>query len=255
MKNAFVTSEKPLKTVMIQVRTCDEALRAAESGLKQNADAFGLQLENMLQSERTEANLRRIFAFAEDKPFYVTNYKCDQSENTDDDERMAQLLLAADCGAALIDIPGDTFCADPDQLTYDCEAVRKQTALIEKIHFRGAKALISSHVPGFRTGDYVTGMAFEQKRRGADISKIVTFSNDDIQLAENLKTTVLLKETLGIPFLFLSGGEKNRLHRLAGPFLGCCMYLCVAYRAPITTLYQPLIDEITQFEKIIYSRK
>ena len=98
-------------------------------------------------------------------------------------------------------------------------------------------------------------MAFEQKRRGADIAKIVTFSHDDEQLTDNLKTTVRLRETLGLPFLFLSGGEKCRLHRLAGPLLGACMWLCVAYRAPITTPPQPLLSDVNEFVRIYESKE
>lgn len=49
----------------------------------------------------------------------------------------------------------------------------------------------------------------EHKRRGADISKIVTAAENMEQQIENLRITNLLKQELGIPFLFLSGGEST----------------------------------------------
>ena len=255
MGNSFLTGDGPLKTVMIQVRTTKEALAEIQSGLSQGADAFGLQVECLLGQERTEANLKKIFAAGAGKPFYVTDYCLDQNEGKSYDEIAEELLFLARMGAALIDIPGDFYCKDPDQLTCDENAVKKQLNLIDAIHKCGAQVLMSSHIGDFRTEDYVLGVAFEQKRRGADIAKIVTFSHDDEQLSDNLKTVVRLKETLGIPFLFLTSGEKGRLQRLAGPLLGCCMWLCVAFRAPITTQAQPLLSEINQFVDIMNSTK
>ena len=229
MKASFISSEKPLKTAMIQVKTADEAIAAIESGLKQGADAFGWQLECLNADQINQKTLENVFSAGCGMPFYVTNYKWASA--------------------------GDSFSPATDQLTYDQQAIRKQIEFSQKVHDLGGELLISSHVPDFRSEDYVLGMAFEQKRRGADIAKIVTFSHDDEQLTDNLKTTVRLRETLGIPFLFLSGGEKCRLHRLAGPLLGACMWLCVAYRAPITTPPQPLLSDVNELVRIYESKE
>lgn len=164
MGNSFLTGDGPLKTVMIQVRTAKEALAEIQSGLSQGADAFGLQVECLLGQERTEANLKKIFAAGAGKPFYVTDYCLDQNEGKSYDEIAEELLFLARMGAALIDIPGDFYCKDPDQLTYDENAVKKQLNLIDAIHKCGAQVLMSSHIGDFRTEDYVLGVAFEQKR-------------------------------------------------------------------------------------------
>ena len=251
----FTDAAQPLKTAMIQVRTAAEAISSVREGLRLGADAFGLQLENLLPDERAESKLRSVFEAGEGKPFYVTSYRGDQNDGLSDDFLARQLLDAAEYGASLLDLPGDMFCRDDDQLTYSLDAITKQRDFTDKAHALGAEVVISSHVSDFRPEDYVLGMAFEQKRRGADISKIVTFSHTDEQLTDNLKTTVRLKEVLGIPFLFLTSGEKGRLHRLVGPHLGCCMWLCVTSRKPITTPAQPLIAEVKDFNKILSSRK
>lgn len=255
MKASFIRSDKPLKTAMIQVKTADEAIAAIESGLKQGADAFGWQLECLSDDQINEKTFKNVFSTGCGKPFYVTNYKWASGGDKPEEQYFDELLLALKCGATLIDMPGDSFSPAPDQLTYDEQAIRKQMEFARKVHDLGGELLISSHVPDFRSEDYVLGMAFEQKRRGADIAKIVTFSHDDEQLTDNLKTTVRLRETLGIPFLFLSGGEKCRLHRLAGPLLGACMWLCVAYRAPITTPPQPLLSDVNEFLRIYESKE
>lgn len=255
MKASFIRSDKPLKTAMIQVKTADEAIAAIESGLKQGADAFGWQLECLSDDQINEKTLKNVFSAGCGKPFYVTNYKWASGGDKPEEQYFDELLLALKCGATLIDMPGDSFSPAPDQLTYDEQAISKQIEFVQKVHDLGGELLISSHVPDFRSEDYVLGMAFEQKRRGADIAKIVTFSHDDEQLTDNLKTTVRLRETLGIPFLFLSGGEKCRLHRLAGPLLGACMWLCVAYRAPITTPPQPLLSDVNEFLRLYESKE
>lgn len=255
MKASFIRSNKPLKTAMIQVKTADEAIAAIESGLKQGADAFGWQLECLNADQINQKTLENVFSAGCGMPFYVTNYKWASGGDKPEEQYFDELLLALKCGATLIDMPGDSFSPAPDQLTYNEQAIRKQIEFSQKVHDLGGELLISSHVPDFRSEDYVLGMAFEQKRRGADIAKIVTFSHDDEQLTDNLKTTVRLRETLGIPFLFLSGGEKCRLHRLAGPLLGACMWLCVAYRAPITTPPQPLLSDVNEFVRIYESKE
>lgn len=255
MKASFIRSDKPLKTAMIQVKTADEAIAAIESGLKQGADAFGWQLECLNADQINQKTLENVFSAGCGMPFYVTNYKWASGGDKPEEQYFDELLLALKCGATLIDMPGDSFSPAPDQLTYDQQAIRKQVEFSQKVHDLGGELLISSHVPDFRSEDYVLGMAFEQKRRGADIAKIVTFSHNGEQLTDNLKTTVRLRETLGIPFLFLSGGEKCRLHRLAGPLLGACMWLCVAYRAPITTPPQPLLSDVNEFVRIYESKE
>lgn len=255
MKASFIRSDKPLKTAMIQVKTADEAIASIESGLKQGADAFGWQLECLNADQINQKTLENVFSAGCGMPFYVTNYKWASGGDKPEEQYFDELLLALKCGATLIDMPGDSFSPAPDQLTYNEQAIRKQIEFSQKVHDLGGELLVSSHVLDFRSEDYVLGMAFEQKRRGADIAKIVTFSHDDEQLTDNLKTTVRLRETLGIPFLFLSSGEKCRLHRLAGPLLGACMWLCVAYRAPITTPPQPLLSDINEFVRIYESKE
>jgi len=99
---------------------------------------------------------------------------------------------------------------------------------------------MSSHVLKFIPAERVLQIALEQKRRGADIIKIVTGADTMEQQIENLRITDLLKRELGAPFLFLSGGECT-LHRRLGMKLGCCMCLCVYEHHAGSTISQPLL--------------
>ena len=100
---------------------------------------------------------------------------------------------------------------------------------------------MSSHLYKFAPAERVLEIALEQKRRGADIIKIVTGAESMEQQLENLRITHLLKRELGAPFLFLSGGECS-LHRRLGMKLGCCMSLCVYEHDALSTETQPLLS-------------
>lgn len=110
-----------------------------------------------------------------------------------------------------------------------------------KLHDMGAEVLMSSHVLKFTPAERVVEMALEQKRRGADIAKIVTGAESMEEQIENLRITNLLKKEIGIPFLFLSGGVSE-IHRRLGMKLGNCMQLCVYEHDALSTFPQPLLS-------------
>ena len=91
----------------------------------------------------------------------------------------------------------------------DPAAIEKQKKLIETIHEKGAKVLMSSHVFTFTPAERVLEIALEHQRRGADICKIVTGADTMEEQIENLRIIRLLKHVLTIPFLFLCGGVCN----------------------------------------------
>ena len=72
----------------------------------------------------------------------------------------------ADCGATLCDVMGDYFDPCEGELTMNEEAVKKQMALIDALHARGAEVLMSSHVLKFTPAERVLEIAREHERRG-----------------------------------------------------------------------------------------
>ena len=241
MRRTFLNHDKPLLTVMLECETPEVIIGRVKNALCHGAEAFGLQTESLKEEYHNPETYKRIFAEMRDKPVYVTNYRTHHNTGKTDGELAEGLLELADCGATLCDVIGDLYDKQPDELAVDGEAIEKQIELIDELHRRGAEVLMSSHVRKYTSAERVLEIAFEQKRRGADIVKIVTGAETMEQQIENLRITHLLKKELGIPFLFLSCGESS-IHRRLGMKLGCSMQLCVYEHDARSYVLQPLLS-------------
>ena len=230
---------------MVQDSTVEEAICTIKDSLCEGADAFGIQLCNLIPEHRDEKHLRRLFEACEGKAIYITSYRGAQNQGKSDDECMEFLLfamrVALPMGEVLCDVMGDTFHAETDQLTFDAQAVEKQKALIRQIHAEGGKVLMSTHTSRFFTEDEVVAYAHAQRERSADVVKIVSKANGEDEQMTGLNIIHRLKAELDCPFLFLVGGTHTRLIRQIGPALGVCMYLAVSRYRPVTAKAQPRI--------------
>ncbi len=242
-KMSFLTSDKPILTVMVQADNPERIETLMDRSLTDGAEAFGMQFCRMKGEYRNQDTYRRLFSYAKEKPVYVTNYRGANNVGKTDEQLAEELLELADCGATLCDVVGDFFDKQPDELAVEETAVRKQMDLIEALHKRGAEVLMSSHVLKYTPAERVLEMALEQQRRGADICKIVTGADTMEQQLENLKIVHMLKESLKAKFLFLSGGESRVLRRIGGE-LGCAMYLCVEEYDEFALPLQPLLCHV-----------
>ncbi len=240
MKKTFLNHEKPILTAMLQYTTYDLTVGAIRNGLANGAEAFGLQIEDLLDEYKNIDTFKALLGEMKDKPVYVTNYRTRTNEGKSDEVLAEEMLRFAQNGATLCDVMGDIFCKHPEELTDNPEAIEKQIKYIEKLHEKGAEVLMSSHVLKFTPAKRVLEIAFEQKRRGADIIKIVTGAKTMEEQIENLRITNLLKKELGAPFLFLSADECS-IHRRLGMKLGCAMCLCVYEHYIGSTPTQPLL--------------
>ena len=242
MKQSFFENDKALLTVMVQADNPDRIKELIDKSVPEGAEAFGMQFEQLKSEYRTKEVYKDLFAYAKDKPVYVTNYRHTSNEGKTDDMLAAELVELAGCGADLCDVMGDYFDRQPDEVAVDKTAIEKQKELIRKIHDKGAKVLMSSHVLKYIPAEKVLEIALEHQKRGADICKIVTGADTMEQQLENLKIINMLKENLKIPFLFLCGGECRILRRIGGE-LGCCMYLCVHEYDALATAAHPLLKQ------------
>ena len=241
MKKSFLNRERPLLTVMLQCEAPETAIGRIRNANCLGADAYGLQIECLKEEYHNTDTYKRIFAEMKDKPCYATYYRGNSNAEKSDDELAVELVKIAESGAILVDVMGDMFSVHPEELTDDEAAIKKQMQLIDKLYSLGAEVIMSSHVWKFTSAERVLDMAREQKRRGADIIKIVAGAATMEQQIENLRITELLKRELGAPFLFLSGGECA-MHRRLGIKLGCCMALCVYEHDALSTPVQPLLS-------------
>ena len=250
-KRSFLNYEKPLITCMVQAET-PERIKELIS-LSNGAEAFGMQFCRLAPEYRNEEIYRRLFEYAT-LPTYVTNYRYGYNVGKSDEEIADGIVTLAECGATLCDVMGDLFGKQSDEMARDSKAIEKQMALIDELHSKGAEVLISSHVSKFTTAERVLEIALEHKRRGADICKIVTGAATMEEQMENLRIVDLLKQKLGIPFLFLSEGESRILRRI-GSEIGNCMTLCVYEYDELATKAQPLISEVLKLRELIGNNK
>ena len=205
MGNKFLTNDAML-TVILQCDTPETAIGRIRNANMLGADAYGLQVESLKPEFQNPETYQRIFAEGKGRPFYVTYYRGKHNSGKTDEELASGMIALADSGAVLCDVMGDLFCKHPEELT-----------------------------------ERVLEIALEQKRRGADIIKIVTGAKSMEQQIENLRITDLLKRELDAPFLFLSNGVCS-IHRRLSLKLGCCMALCVYEHDAQSTATQPLLS-------------
>ena len=241
MKKTFLNHQRPLLTVMLECETPELAIGRIRNANALGADAYGLQIESLKPEYHNAETYKRIFAEMGGRPCYTTYYRSHYNVGKSDEELAQGMITLAESGATLVDVMGDLFCKHPEELTDNEEAIKKQMELIDKIHSFGGEVLMSSHVFKYIPADRVMEIALEQKRRDADVIKIVTGAGDMEQQIENLRITDILKRELGAPFLFLSGGYCS-LHRRLGMKLGCCMCLCVYEHDAFSTPMQPLLS-------------
>ncbi len=243
MRQSFFKREKVLLTVMIQADNPKRIKELIDKSVPQGADAFGMQFERMKSEYKTEKIYRDLFTYTKDKPVYITNYRSGENEGKADETLADEILKLAEYGADLCDVMGDLFDRQPDELAVNEKAIEQQTKLIEKIHEKGSKVLMSSHIYKYTPAKRVLEIALEHQRRGADIAKIVTGADTMAEQLENLKIINMLKENLKIPFLFLCVGSCEVLRRISGE-LGNCMYLCVSEHDAFSTPSQPLLKNV-----------
>ena len=254
MNRLILNENEPLLTVMVQADNPARIKELIDKSAQNGAQAFGMQFEQMDSEHKTEAIYRDLFSYAKDKPVYVTNYRYAKNEGKSDTQLAEELLQLAEYGADLCDVMGDCFDKQPDELAVDKNAIKLQEQLIQKLHDKCAKVLMSSHIYTYTPAKRVLEVALEHQRRGADICKIVTGADTMEQQLENLKIINMLKENLKIPFIFLCGGECAILRRIGGE-IGCCMYLCVYEYDKLATPAQPLLKDVKAIHDIMKSEQ
>lgn len=252
MTAKFLRKDRPTLTCMVQARTGERILELIEKGLDGGADAFGVQLEQLEFEYRTQEWMKKIFSATDGKPVYVTNYRSGLNGEIPDEDRAKELISAAECGAALIDITGDWYKQTNGELTFDAAAVEKQKIFIADIHKLGAEVLMSSHtfrfMPKERAFEYIN----EQHSRGADIAKLVSAANDDYELAENFGISSELSKDKYSPALFLCIGDFCKKHRITAPLICGGMFLCVVEYDELATPVQPLLSDAKAAVELAY---
>ena len=161
-----------------------------------------------------------------------------------EDERVESLLRAVKAGASGIDMQGYTFhlpsknefCGEdkysftkgnPKEIITDEEIIAKQCEFIEKVHTMGAEVLLSCHPGITMTAEQVVDLAHFLEKRNPDIIKIVTKAENEEDLAESIRTMLLLKREIKTPIAYHANGKAGMLSRIINPLLGGQIAFCV----------------------------
>lgn len=226
LKKSFFNRQETAVAALFKGETVEDLTAQARTAEFNGADAIAAELCILPPELRTKENFR-IMMDAVKLPFMFILYRSDRWFGKDDDARQKFLLDAAEAGAEVVDVMGDLYDPSEFELTRKPEAVKKQMALIDEIHARGAKVVMSSHMAVPRSAEQVLEHLERQSERGADLLKIVTGVNSEAEFIEAVRTTLLLRRKLEKPFIHLCNGSWSRLHRFIGPKLGVAVTFAV----------------------------
>jgi len=280
MKKSFANAKPPVLAAVIKGTTPKAAIAAIKNSTLAGANAFDLHISVMNKESITVETLKPVFDYTE-KPVLALHYNQsgDGSPMKDDDgERVRQLLIALEAGAAGIDLQGYTFEPDrntkatfqsrwiednmsfasacPNEVTLNPATIQKQTELIEAIHAKGGEVLLSTHTGCFLDCGQVVDLLDFLHRRKPDIIKLVTSGCDtDEQLAEYFKTMLYVKDRYpDTKVHYHCNGKKTKLSRLIGPMLGAHIAFCVERYDELSVMDQLPLKETAEmyslFEKI-----
>lgn len=209
--------------------TVDECVGVFRNAIYEGTDVLGIMMNTMNPEERTEEKLRALMNYAGDVPVLAMNYRQQKTPFPllDDDTLVESLFTAVKAGADMVDLMGDLYDECDGEITYDEAAIAKQKALIARFQSMGVKVLMSSHVYTFMDAQQTLEHALHLEARGVDIVKIALSVRNEAEADEAYRATLLLKEKLTKPFIFLCMGQFGKRHRLIGPMMGVTYAICV----------------------------
>lgn len=247
--------DAPALAGVIRERSINGAIAEIKNCLYDGADMIDLHM-SCLESTDTET-LKKVIGSSK-LPVLALNYnsRCDWSyAGFSEDERAESFVRAVEAGAAGIDMQGYTFdpaskekfCGEdkysftkgnPKEVVTDEGVISKQCEFIEKIHSMGAEVLLSCH-PGITMNcEQVVELALFLEKRCPDIIKIVTLATNEDELAESIKTMIMLKKELKTPVSYHANGKAGILSRIISPVLGGQIAFCVDRYTESSTMEQ-----------------
>ena len=231
---AGVVKERSTKAAIAEINNC----------VYDGADMIDLHLSCLENTEIDE--LRKIITFSK-LPVLALNYNTTyEGENAgySEDDRADLFLRAVEAETSGIDMQGYTFHlpskkeffgedkysftkGNPKEIITDEEIIAKQCEFIEKVHTMEAEVLLSCHPGITMTAEQVVDLAHFLEKRNPDIIKIVTKAENEEDLAESIRTMLLLKREIKTPIAYHANGKAGMLTRIINPLLGGQIAVCV----------------------------
>lgn len=225
---SFLNKPHPVIAGIIAGQTPQELIAAVKNSESEGAEGITIDIHDLKPEFRNSESFESIINSV-NLPFMFYFYRGDKWKKSSEDDRQEVLLAAADAGASMIDVMGDLYDPSPNEITYSQNAIDKQKRLIDEIHSKGADVVISSHTGCPLTTEEVVKHMLELESRGPEVVKIVTTVNTEEELAEALRTTIVLNRELKMPFIHLCTGKYSRPHRFMSPVLGTSILFAVPY--------------------------
>lgn len=225
MRPSFLRLQQPYLAAIIAETTPEQTIAGILACEHEGAEAFVVDLSPWERDRLTREEFTRVF-HCSGRPMMPLCYRSGHltADKIDDEARAELMLLAIDAGAAACDIMGDMYAPAPRERTRDEKAIEKQRRLIDRVHAKGGEVLMSSHVQNeFLSAAEILEHLSDFVARGVDIPKIVVRANNEEELLEAFRTTVLLKKELSVPFVHLCSGRYGRLQRYVAPSLGAAL--------------------------------
>ena len=231
-----------LLTCSLRELNPENSINTIRNAIYDGAEAFMIHLEKLGEEYHNENDLKKIFNYAGEKPIIAVNYRTTKKFKKTDKELLEEQKIAVRSGASIVDIVGDIFSPNKDEITYDEKMILKQKEIIQEIHAMGAKVMLSSHTFRFMTMEETIRHCKALESRGADWVKIAVTASSKEELNEINRTTVELKKQMKIPFFHCCMGQYGKLHRVYSGLLGSKLILCVQnYNENSNPKEQPLL--------------
>ena len=242
MKKSFVATKSPILAGVIRERTPRAAVAAIKNCELHGADVIDLHLSCLDDEFKNVESIKFINDYT-NLPVMALNYNqrynCSMYECSEED-RVDLLLKAAQAGSTIIDFQGYTYdlesktsfreenkkydysfvSANPKEVVMDPVIIQKQMDLFKKVKEMGCEVLLSCHPMVPMSTEQVLDLAKFLEERNPDMIKIVAFAENEDDMIEALKTSIVLKREMKTPTHFHCAGANGKLTRLLNPILG-----------------------------------
>ena len=248
------TAQDVVLNAGIKEKTAEEAIIAITIAEQKGATGFTLRLENLKDGGNlTKEALERI-THSTKYPIMALFYDGNVSQQT----RLDGLALAAECGAAIVDLQGFMYQSGSTAATHTTEnrkhwedlgfnmsfvdaapaetpispsAINGQKKFIEKMHDLGCEVLVSTHGSTVYSAEQALAYAEFVADRGADIVKIVGKGQNAADVAECVRACQMIQKSEKLRntkvTYHLSGHSSSYITRVLTPtFYGSYIYFC-----------------------------
>lgn len=262
MKNTFFGQQLPVLTGVVRAETAVQAKYDIKSCVLNGAKGVDLHLSALNESEKTIDRLKDLFNCSP-VPVLALHY-CQRFDFSlyplTEEQRTEELLLAVKAGANGVDMQGYTFDlpsksglnteyeslpysflkAKPKEVVLDSKIIDKQLDFMEKVRFYKGQVLLSNHLDTFMSADAMVDFCHFIEKRKPDAIKIVTNCNTEEELAETVRSMILVRKEVETPVALFCNGKYRAISRILNPLLGGCMVF-------VTNGYKPY-DNLGQVE-------